>query len=199
MFQLAASSFWEKIIETDIQLFKLINGKLINPFFDNVLPWWRDSLTWVPLYLFILAFLFLNIGKKTRIWLYFALVNVTLTDQLSSSVVKNFFQRLRPCNDPFLFGEVRLLLNHCSGGYSFTSSHATNHFGFAMFAFLTLQPFFNKYTKLFFLWAATISYAQVYVGVHYPLDILGGTVLGLCIGWLNGRFFNRRVGLLIIN
>jgi undecaprenyl-diphosphatase len=88
-------------------------------------------------------------------------------------------------------GKVRLLLDHCSGGFSFTSSHAANHFGLAMFIFMTIQPLFKKYTWLFFIWAAVIAYAQVYVGVHYPLDIFVGALIGLFIGWFIGSVFNK--------
>jgi undecaprenyl-diphosphatase len=88
-------------------------------------------------------------------------------------------------------GKVRLLLDHCSGGFSFTSSHAANHFGLAMFIFISLTPVFKKYTWLFFLWAGVIAYAQIYVGVHYPLDVLVGAMIGLVVGKLNGMVFKK--------
>jgi undecaprenyl-diphosphatase len=88
-------------------------------------------------------------------------------------------------------GKVNLLLDHCSGGFSFTSSHAANHFGLAMFLFMSLIPLFKKYTWLFFIWAGIISYAQVYVGVHYPLDVLAGAMIGLVVGKLNGMIFKK--------
>jgi undecaprenyl-diphosphatase len=84
-----------------------------------------------------------------------------------------------------------LLLDHCSGGFSFTSSHAANHFGLAMFLFISLNPLFKKYTWLFFVWAAMIAYAQVYVGVHYPVDVLAGAIIGLLVGKLNGNIFKK--------
>jgi undecaprenyl-diphosphatase len=87
--------------------------------------------------------------------------------------------------------KVRLLLDHCSGGFSFTSSHAANHFGLAMFLFISLNPLFKKYTWLFFVWAAMIAYAQVYVGVHYPVDVLAGAIIGLLVGKLNGNIFKK--------
>ena len=87
--------------------------------------------------------------------------------------------------------KVRLLLDHCSGGFSFTSSHAANHFGLAMFLFVSLTPLFKKYTWLFFIWAGIIAYAQVYVGVHYPLDVMAGAMIGLVVGKLNSMLFKK--------
>jgi undecaprenyl-diphosphatase len=92
--------------------------------------------------------------------------------------------------------QVRLLLDHCSGGYSFTSSHATNHFGLAMFISQTLKPIINKFRWPLFLWAGSIAYGQVYVGVHYPLDVVVGSLLGCAIGYMVSSFYNSRIATL---
>ena len=136
------------IIQEDKKLFVLINSTLTNPWLDKVYPWWREANTWVPLYVFLLAFMFLNFGKKTWPWIAFVLLNVLISDQISSSFIKHYFMRLRPCSDPEMQFQVRLLLDYCSGGYSFTSSHATNHFGFAMFVSQTVKPYLSKYKWL---------------------------------------------------
>ena len=180
-------------IQADQNLFVLINSKLTNPILDKVYPWWREGNTWVPLYVFLLAFMFFNFGKKTWPWLAFALLNILISDQVSSSLIKPYFMRLRPCSDPEMQFQVRLLLDHCSGGYSFTSSHATNHFGFAVFITQTVKPYLSNYKWLFFLWAASISYGQIYVGVHYPLDILFGALLGCGLGFMVSSVYNRRI------
>ena len=190
---MATPHFIEWLIQEDKKLFVLINSTCTNSFLDSVYPWWRDANTWVPLYVFLLAFMFLNFGKRTWPWLAFALFNILLSDQVSSTFFKNYFMRLRPCSDPEMFYQVRLLLGHCSGGYSFTSSHATNHFGFAMFLTQTVKPYLSQYKWLFFLWAGSIAYGQVYVGVHYPLDIFFGALLGCALGYLVASFYNRRV------
>jgi len=111
---------------------------------------------------------------------------------------KNWVARPRPCRDEFFMNQVRLILNNCPGGYSFPSSHAVNHFGFAMFIFITLRPIFKNWGYLFFLWAATICYGQVYVGVHYPVDVLCGAALGCMIGYLTASFYNRKIGPVIV-
>ena len=138
--------------------------------------------------------MFYQIGWKTLKWLLFALINVGLTDQISSSVFKPFFHRLRPCNDPALVGKTRLLLDQCAGGFSFTSSHAANHFGIAMFIFITWGVTQKKYTSFFFVWAGVIAFAQIYVGVHYPLDIIGGTIIGLISGFTMSKAYLKFAG-----
>jgi undecaprenyl-diphosphatase len=137
--------------------------------------------------------MFLNFGKTAWPWVAFVIFNLLLTDQMSSSLFKNYFHRLRPCADPEMQYQVRLLLDYCSGGFSFTSSHAANHFGFVMFVTQTLKPYLGKFRWLLFLWAGSIAYGQVYVGVHYPLDIFVGALLGCGIGYMVSSFYNRRV------
>ncbi|MEN9686404.1 MAG: hypothetical protein RLZZ28_2190, partial [Bacteroidota bacterium] len=149
------SSFIEKITasigEMDTWLFLKINTEWNSPFFDGIFPWWREANTWIPLYLFFIVLAILNFKDKAFYWILFIVLTATITDQTSSNLLKNIFERVRPCRDPNLAGQVRLLLNNCSGGFSFPSSHATNHFGFAMFIFITLQPVLKKWGYLFFV------------------------------------------------
>jgi len=185
------NSIWASLLAKDQALFSLINGAWTHPLLDKLLPWCRNANNWYPFYAVILVYLFIKWGKLAWKWLLLTVLNLTLTDQISSSIFKPLVQRLRPCADPLMVGKIRLLLDHCSGGFSFTSSHAANHFGLAMFIFMTLQSLFKKYTWLFFIWAAVIAYAQVYVGVHYPLDIFAGSIIGIIVGWLCGSIFNK--------
>ncbi|MEY4278848.1 MAG: hypothetical protein RL377_852 [Bacteroidota bacterium] len=181
--------FLISILDKDKQLFSLINGKWTHPLLDLVMPWLRHSSNWIPLYLALLLFLYYKWGIKTWKWLTIAVVNVAVSDQISSYVCKPLFERLRPCQDPAMMYKSRLLIDHCMSSFSFTSSHATNHFSFAMFVFMTLRPFFKNYTYLFFVWAGFISYAQIYIGVHYPLDVIGGAALGLTIGHFSSKLY----------
>ena len=187
-------SIFQQIKDIDQALFYQINGVWHHPVLDAVLPWTRHSNNWIPLYIGLLGWLFYQIGWKTLKWLLFALINVGLTDQISSSVFKPFFHRLRPCNDPALVGKTRLLLDQCAGGFSFTSSHAANHFGIAMFIFITWGVTQKKYTSFFFVWACVIAFAQIYVGVHYPLDIIGGTIIGLISGFTMSKAYLKFAG-----
>ena len=183
----------QQLIHLDKALFKLINGQWTNSFFDWIMPWLRNSTVWVPLYFFLFLLVAINF-KKQALWIIiFGVITVALTDGISSKFIKPYFGRLRPCNDPDMMGMVRFLLDHRPRNGSFTSSHAANHFGIAMFLFVVLKKHFGRWMWLFFIWAFFISYAQLYVGVHYPLDIVGGAVLGCLIGYGTAYMLNSRL------
>jgi undecaprenyl-diphosphatase len=182
---------WHWLDAADKVLFLKINVTWTSSFWDSIFPWYRDSITWLPLYIFLLLFITFNYGSKSLPWIIGLIVTAALSDQISSSFLKNAFERTRPCNDIFMQLHARLLISRCPSSFSFTSSHATNHFAAAMFIFFTLKPVFKKWTYLFFFWAATISYGQVYIGVHYPIDIVGGCIIGCIIGFVTSAVFNK--------
>lgn len=188
-------SLWKKIEYWDQTLFLRINQDTSNAFFDSWIPWIREAIMWAPLYLFIIAFVLFNFRGKGGIWIIALLATVALSDIVSSQILKDAFGRLRPCNDPFMQQYLRFIIKRCPGSFSFTSSHAANHFSLAMFVFITGRHIIGSWLKAIFIWAFLICFAQVYVGVHYPLDILGGTIVGISIGYVFGRLFNRQFGL----
>ena len=194
---LIAIDFWKKLVQWDQSLFISINSDWTNSVFDVVMPFLRNSLTWAPLYLFLLIFVLVNFKVRGLWWAVFFLSTVALTDMTGTYVFKHAFERLRPCSDPDFFTHVRLLLKQCAGGYSFTSNHAANHFGMATFFFITFRHLFKIWAWIALCWAAVICYSQVYVGVHYPLDVLAGAMLGLAFGITTGTFFNKRFGIAI--
>jgi undecaprenyl-diphosphatase len=179
----------KEIINIDKTLFKLINQHFVNDFLDAIMPFIREKLIWIPLYLFLLVYIIINFPKKSLPWIIGIALTPTFTDLISSRLIKPYYDRIRPCNDPTLFDTIRILVNHCGQNGSFTSSHAANHFGIAMFIWITMKNVWGNYVSVFFVWAGLISYAQVYVGVHFPMDVLGGALLGCGIGWLTGTFF----------
>ena len=191
---LVSTSFWQQLDQWDKWLFIQLNSYFTNPFFDAILPYFRDSVFWAPLYIFILAFITINYGKRGWWWALAFICTVAITDMVSSRVFKELFERLRPCRDPDFYMYVRLLVKRCSGGYSFTSSHAANHFGIATFVSLTFYTTFKRWIYLTYIWAIFIAYAQVYVGVHYPLDVFGGAAIGVLAGLLTAWVFNNKVG-----
>lgn len=179
----------------DRWLFSKVNYDWTNPLLDYIFPVWREAITWVPLYLFLLLFILLNFGYKAGTWMVGFVVTFALCDQLSSHLLKPLVQRPRPCLDPLLSDHINLLLNYCSDSFSFVSSHATNHFGMAFFIHYTLKRYTGRWTYLFFIWAASISYAQVYIGVHYPFDVICGGLLGSGVGCFVAYVFNKKFGL----
>jgi membrane-associated phospholipid phosphatase len=179
----------------DKALFRLINYKWHNDFFDWLMPWLRNSNFWVPLYLFLLLFGTINYRKTGWWWVIFAICTAILTDFVSSALIKPNIIRIRPCNDPEIAGWVRVLVGYRPQSSSFTSSHAANHFAMATFLYLTLRDNHRKWPLLFFFWAFCIGLAQVYVGVHYPLDVVCGALIGILIGYLSGKSFNKTYSL----
>jgi undecaprenyl-diphosphatase len=194
MFFLLQSNFWQRLEKLDQWLFIQINSNSVNPFFDALMPFMRYPLNWAPLYLFLGAFVLLNYKGKGAWWILFFVVTIALTDMAGNYIFKQNVPRVRPCGDPDFFSQVRLLVNRCNPGNSFISNHAANHFGIATFFFLTSKPLLKYWACLGFVWAALIAYAQVYVGIHYPFDVIAGAVLGVLFGMLTGSVFNKRHG-----
>ncbi len=184
-------SLLQEILKWDRELFQTINGKWTNPTLDFFLTHARSAIIWVPFYLFFVVFMIINYKRSGLFWLLFGILTVATADMISSRVIKELFYRLRPCRDESMAGHVRLLASYCGLNSSFTSSHAANHFAMATFIFLTLKSEVGKWIWLIFFWAFLIGYAQIYVGVHYPMDILSGALLGMGIGYLWTLFFKR--------
>ena len=151
MFFLQTSASWFTHIEPfDRKLLFFVNNKMTNNFLDVAMPLMRESYIWAPLYLFMLVFAAVNFGKRGWLWMLFAICTVALSDLVSSTLIKHHIFRLRPCQNPEFAGQLRVLVNYCPHSSSFTSSHATNHFGIAMFFVLTLRPFTSAWINLFF-------------------------------------------------
>jgi membrane-associated phospholipid phosphatase len=185
----------EGVKHLDYFLFSKLNGEWHNPFFDNVIPFIRESYLWLPFSFFLILFTTINYKTRGWYWVLFFILNAMLSDFVSSTLIKENFIRLRPCHDPSLADKMRFLASYCPVSSSFTSSHAANHFAATMFIFTTFKKPVSPYWSLLFLWAFFISYAQVYIGVHFPLDIFCGAILGLILGYISAKIFNNRIGL----
>jgi undecaprenyl-diphosphatase len=136
---------------------------------------------WAPLYLAILIFLGMKYKRKFLIILLFIILAVTLADQLSVQLFKNLVHRLRPCHEPSLEGLIHLVNGECGGMFGFVSSHAANSFNVALLSLLFIKK--RWYTISIILWALVIGYSRIYLGVHYPGDVICGSLLGALIGW----------------
>jgi undecaprenyl-diphosphatase len=136
---------------------------------------------WVPLYMAILIFLGVKNKKKFYVILFFIILGVILSDKGSVHLFKNVFQRLRPCHEPALSGLVHIVKGKCGGMYGFLSSHAANCFYAATISSLLIRKKWFSISMI--CWAAIISYSRIYLGVHYPGDVICGAVFGALIGW----------------
>jgi membrane-associated phospholipid phosphatase len=179
----------DQLIQLDQEIFLFINKSLSNSFFDWLMPYVRNRYFWSPLYLFLIVFLIRNYGKWGFICIVFLLLTFGLCDYISASVAKPAFERLRPCNDLTLKNEINSIVS-CGSGFSFPSTHATNHFGIAMFLTGTFYSRWKWIAPLAFLWAFSVAFAQVYVGVHFPFDVTCGAILGCIIGYITSTIFS---------
>ena len=169
------------IVDFDIDLFLFLNS-LNSSFLDHIMYWVSKKWTWVPFYLYLTYLVFKVHGKKGLYILLATAILITLTDQLSVKAFKNVFERLRPCHNPEIQLLVHTVNDKCGGLYGFVSSHASNTFGLAVFIGIVLQRKFKKSVSWLLFWAFVVSYSRIYLGVHYPLDILGGAMLGTMLG-----------------
>jgi undecaprenyl-diphosphatase len=179
----------ELIKHLDIQLFLIING-LHSPFFDNLMWVVSVRLTWIPLYLSVL-YLFIVYFKKDAIWIILSVILcIVISDQIASGLLKELVKRLRPSHVESLKSVIHLVKGYEGGLYGFASSHAANSAGFAIITSLIFKDKF--YTVSLLLWTFLVSYSRIYLGVHYPIDILGGVVIGTSIAlfcfWLIQKF-----------
>ncbi|MDA9938275.1 phosphatase PAP2 family protein [Salibacteraceae bacterium] len=176
---------FEYLEQLDVQLFLFLNGIHTN-FWDVIMFWFSEEITWVPLYAVLLFGLYKKYGWKGLLPVVLGVtLTITLTDQLSVKAFKEVFLRYRPCHNLEIQHLVHLVINHCGGQYGFVSSHASNTFGLASFLCLL---FSNKKLGLgLFIWALAVAYSRIYLGVHYPADILAGALLGVLIGTLTGN------------
>lgn len=169
--------FIAKIIESDRQLLVLINS-FHNGFFDTFMFTFSKVAVWIPFYLSVVFILFKNEGKKA-LWLVLLLIaGVVLADQISV-LIKDSVQRFRPSHDPVLSGFVHIVRNSRAGMYGFVSSHAANTVGFAILSSLFVRR--KSYLISVLSWAFITCYSRIYLGLHYPLDILGGALTGTLI------------------
>ncbi|HUX54626.1 MAG TPA: phosphatase PAP2 family protein [Williamwhitmania sp.] len=167
------------LINLDKQLLLFLNG-LHSPFWDWMMFWISYKFTFIPLYAAVIFFFFKKFGRTGWIILVMAILTLTLSDQISVHLFKNVFERLRPTHTPGLEQLIHLVRDQRGGMYGFVSSHAANTFSFAMFSLLVFRT--RWYTIAILCWALVVSYTRIYMGLHFPGDILGGAIVGSLIG-----------------
>lgn len=161
---------------------------------DALIPWLRHAWFWAPVYAFLFYFTVSRMGKQGISWCVFFILVFALGDSFSAQVLKPFFHRLRPCNNPDLIPYFLNMPIHCGTGFSFPSSHATNHAALSTFIIMTLK---HRYPRVYIpavLWAVLVCFGQLYVGVHYLSDLLAGALLGTLIGFGLSALYNKGWG-----
>ncbi len=178
----------ESLKNLDAALLLFINH-LNNPVLDFIFYWISDKWVWIPFYAFLAFKVYKNNPGHFFIVLVFIAAAITLSDQISSSVIKVNTMRLRPCHDPTIASQVHLVNNYCGGQFGFVSSHAANVFALTSFLAILFRPKYRLLMKCLWIWAIVVSFSRIYLGVHFPGDVIGGAFLGILIGWLLGRIY----------
>lgn len=184
--------------ELDHSVFLFLNG-WHSPVIDLVMYWGTQKLVWFPLFLLMLYFTIRIYRLNTITIILVFIITITISDQ-SANIAKSNVQRLRPSNDPRISEQVHVVNGYRGGQFGFYSSHASNTMAIAIFLILLLRSRYRWVAAVLLPWALFMSYTRVYLGVHYPGDLLTGMIAGAVIGWLGAqlcgylislRFFDR--------
>jgi undecaprenyl-diphosphatase len=173
----------DKLNELDTRLFLYLNGKH-NAFFDPIMYWASHKLFWIPFYAFLLFIIIREYRKQSPYILVSIAVLITLCDQTASHLIKKAVQRLRPSHEPALEGLVHLSKAGPGGQYGFVSSHSANAFGLAVFLVLLLPPRYRVLKFILLFWACLVAYSRIYVGVHYPGDVIVAGLIGALLAFI---------------
>lgn len=185
----------DRLDALDKQVFLAINA-LHASTLDPLMVLVSEMLTWFPLYAFLLFILGKRLGRRAiGIAIPVLAAMILFSDKGSVLLFKENFQRLRPCHVPELQGYVHIVDGHCGGKFGFVSSHASNHFAIAVFMAGILAGRPRWAAPALVTWAALVSYSRIYLGVHYPGDVLAGAIYGAMIGWLFLLLFRWMLGL----
>lgn len=172
----------EQLKQWDTELLLWLNNANAQ-WLDQPMFLMTQILFWLPLYLFIIFLLFKKHGKQSGWALLGLTLSIALADQITSAFMKPFFARLRPSHEPSLEGLIHLVNNYRGGLYGFASGHAATTFAAATIVWLLLRDRYRA-IRLVFLWASMMTYTRIYLGVHYPGDILVGALIGIGCGWI---------------
>lgn len=178
----------QEIIQLDKEIFLYLNN-LGNPLWDGFWEFISYRFSWIPFYAFLLFLIWKNFGwKKTLLILVLTVAMIIVADQFTN-ILKYNIKRLRPCFTNGFEGLMRPIGCDRSGQYGFTSAHSANHFALAIFLGLIFKSRIRWFIYFLFVWAGIVAYSRIYLGVHFPLDIICGGIIGLISGWLSYRSY----------
>lgn len=183
MFLLTIIIILSTLNHIDTQLFLFLNG-IHSPFFDVVFQWITERYSWIPFYIILGVLVFIKFKWRGFILAPFIALLIIFSDQFSVLLFKDVFMRLRPCHNPELANLVHTINGACGGQYGFVSSHAANTFALAIFVGFIFKKQIGWLLYFMLIWAIIVSYSRIYVGAHYPGDVLGGALLGSIISFL---------------
>jgi undecaprenyl-diphosphatase len=178
---------YETIQNIDQELFLFLNG-LHNSFFDFVMYWVSDKFIWIPMYAWFIYLIIKKYKWQSILILILVALMITMSDQITV-FFKNYFERPRPCHDEHIGHLVHTVKNACGGPYGFMSGHAASSFSLAVFLIPIIGTRFRYFKLFLILWAIVVAYSRVYLGVHYPADIICGAILGILLGFLFSKLF----------
>ena len=167
----------ETLVNFDRSLFLALNG-FNSPFMDKFMFWVSDTLIWIPLYIAIVVFLVRKFGFQALYMILFVILLVVISDQ-GSVLIKNSFERLRPCHDESLSFFVHTVQDKCGGQFGFVSSHAANTMALFVYIFLLIRNSNKWVSGILASWVVLVGYSRIYLGVHFPADIIGGWFVGI--------------------
>lgn len=173
----------ESLNSFDKELFIFLNHQH-SAVFDFLMYWASNRWIWIPFYALLAFYVYREFPKRFILILVFIAAVIALSDQAASGLLKTWVMRLRPCHDPSIAADVHLVNGYCGGQYGFVSSHASNAFALFSFLFFLVRKKNRLISPIALVWAIVVSYSRIYLGAHFPGDVICGALLGIGIGYL---------------
>lgn len=179
----------EELVKLDTELFIYLNG-LGTETWDAFWMFYTTKFNWIPFYALLLFLMYKRLNVKMFLFTILIIVlMVTFTDQITNLFKKVLVMRLRPCYNPEIDEIIRLVKRSCGGKYGYFSGHSSNSMAVAVFSGLMLKARYKYLPYVLVIWAIAMGYSRIYIGVHYPLDVVSGMLFGVFSGFLFYKLF----------